>query len=87
VPWFVAQASYHTPSDPGSADIRKGQEALWREGVALEGPDSDALKSEFRASNGRGVHFNGAGLREHGRLWFEKVAPWVEREVEVARGK
>ena len=83
----MAQASYHTPADPGSADIREAQARLWRSGVALEGPDTDALKSEFRASNGRGVHFNGAGLTEHGKLWFEKVGPWVERELEVKKGK
>jgi hypothetical protein len=87
VPWLVAQASYHTPADPGSEDIREAQAALWRTGVALEGPDTDKLKSEFRASNGRGVHFNGAGLREHGRLWFEKVAPWLERQLAAEETK
>jgi hypothetical protein len=87
VPWFVAQASYHTPADPRSEDIREAQAALWRAGVALEGPDTDKLKSEFRASNGRGVHFNGAGLREHGRLWFEKVGPWLERQLAAEETK
>ena len=79
-PWFVAQASYHVPGDEGSDDIRAAQAALWRDGLALEGPDSDALKGQLRESNGRGVHFSGAGLREHGTLWAAKVLPWLQRQ-------
>ncbi|MBI1840116.1 MAG: hypothetical protein HYR88_04610 [Verrucomicrobia bacterium] len=80
-PWFVAQASYHTPDDPGSADIRSAQAALWTSGIALPGPDTDALTGDFRDSGGKGVHFSGKGLREHGRLWAEKVAPWLEAQL------
>lgn len=76
MPWFVAQASYHSESDPGSPDIRDAQKALWVSGVALEGPDTDSLRSEYRS----GVHFNGAGLRKHGQLWAEKVAPWLDQQ-------
>lgn len=61
-PWFVAQASYHTPADSGSPDIRAAQKALWKSGIALEGPDSDAMTGEFRDSGGKGVHFSGEGL-------------------------
>src|SRR4051812_4852850 len=39
-PWFVAQASYHLAGDEGSDDIRAAQASLWRDGIALEGPDS-----------------------------------------------
>jgi hypothetical protein len=77
-PWFVAQASYHTPEDEGSPDIRAAQAALWKDGVALEGPDTDALKGTLREAGGKGVHFSGAGLREHASRWAEKIAPWVE---------
>jgi hypothetical protein len=76
-PWFVAQASYHIPGDEGSADIRSAQASLWRDGLALEGPDTDALKGALRENGGQGVHFSGPGLREHARLWVEKVAPWL----------
>jgi len=79
VPWFVAQVSYHDPDDPGSPDIRAAQRALWRPGLALEGPDSDALTGDFRNRDGKGVHFSGKGLREHAARWFEKVAPWLEQ--------
>lgn len=81
VPWFVAQASYHTPDDPGSPDIRSAQAALWKVGVALEGPDTDALTREWREMGGKGVHFSGPGLRKHGTLWAEKVAPWLSGQL------
>lgn len=80
-PWFVAQVSYHTPSDEASPEIRAAQAALWREGLALEGPDSDALKGEWRERNGQGVHFSGRGLREHAARWMEKIAPWLESQL------
>ncbi len=80
VPWFVAQVSYHGPGDEGSTDIREAQAALWKSGIALEGPDSDALNSLWRESAGRGVHFSGKGLREHARRWSEKIIPWLEQQ-------
>ena len=79
-PWFVAQASYHGPDDRGSADIRAAQAALWNTGVALEGPDTDALQGHFRDRDGAGVHFSGAGLREHGQQWADKLLPWLRRQ-------
>ncbi|QEL19189.1 sialate O-acetylesterase [Limnoglobus roseus] len=83
-PWFVARASYHGPDDEGSADIRDAQASLWRDKLALEGPDSDALKGEWRDARGKDVHFSGPGLREHASKWVEKVVPWVESQVAVA---
>lgn len=77
-PWFVAQASYHVPGDEGSEDIRAAQASLWKTGVALEGPDSDAIRGKFRERDGQGVHFSGKGLREHGSRWAEKVLPWLQ---------
>ncbi len=76
-PWFVAQASYHRPGDEGSEEIRAAQSSLWKDGIALAGPDTDALKANYRDSNGQGVHFSGPGLREHALRWLEKVAPWL----------
>lgn len=80
-PWFVAQASYHIPGDESSPEIRAGQASLWKDGVALEGPDTDSLKADFREAEGRGVHFNGKGLREHAALWEQKIAPWLESQL------
>lgn len=81
VPWFVAQASYHVPGDEASPDIRAAQASLWKDKVALEGPDSDALKGELRENGGKGVHFSGPGLRAHAARWAEKVGPWLERQT------
>ena len=79
-PWFVAQVSYHAPGDEASPDIRAAQAAVWKKGIALEGPDSDALKSDLRENGGKGVHFSGPGLREHSRRWVEKVVPWLMKQ-------
>jgi len=80
-PWFVAQVSYHVPGDEASADIREAQAALWKTGLALPGPDSDALKGDLRERGGKGVHFSGNGLRIHAASWAEKITPWLEREL------
>lgn len=80
-PWFVAQASYHIPGDEASPDIRNAQAAIWQDGIAQEGPDSDALKGNLRERNGQGVHFSGEGLRQHAAKWAEKVSPWLEEEL------
>lgn len=85
VPWFVAQASYHVPGDEGSDDIRAAQASLWKDGLALEGPDSDALKGKLRERNGQGVHFSGEGLRVHGVKWAEKVLPWLDQQWTAPR--
>ena len=76
--WLV---SYHVPGDEGLPDIRGAQKSLWKAGLALEGPDSDALKGELRERHGQGVHFSGKGLREHATRWLEKVAPWLEAQL------
>jgi hypothetical protein len=79
-PWFVAQATYHGPHDRGSDEIRAAQEAVWRDGIALAGPDTDAFTGPLRDQGGQGVHFSGAGLRTHGAAWAEKVLLWLERQ-------
>jgi hypothetical protein len=80
-PWFVAQVSYHTPGDEASPDIRAAQAAVWKDGLALEGPDTDALKGALREHGGQGVHFSAPGLRKHAESWFDKVAPWLDRQL------
>ena len=77
VPWFVAQASYHVPGDESSDEIRAAQSSLWRDGIALQGPDSDALKGPLRENKGQGVHFSGPGLRMHAAKWAEQILPWL----------
>jgi Carbohydrate esterase, sialic acid-specific acetylesterase len=77
-PWFVAQASYHTPDDPSCLPIREMQAALWYSGIALEGPDTDRLTGLNRQNGGRGVHFSDQGLQAHGQLWAAKVGAYLD---------
>jgi hypothetical protein len=78
IPWFVAQATYHTPADTSCPPIREAQRSLWQSGIALEGPDTDTLTSAYRQDNGRGTHMNDAGLRAHGMLWAQCVERYLD---------
>jgi hypothetical protein len=79
IPWFVALVSYHVPDDPGSGVIREAQVSLWLRGIALPGPDTDALQGDNRDSGGRGVHFSAKGQRAHGHLWAKRVLAHLRR--------
>jgi hypothetical protein len=80
-PWFVAQATYHTPDDPGCPPIREAQRSLWQHNLAIEGPDTDTLTARYRQNGGKGTHFNNAGLKAHGLLWADKVSQYLETIV------
>jgi hypothetical protein len=77
-PWFVAQATYHTPDDPSCPPIRDAQRSLWQGDLAIEGPDTDALTAPYRQNGGKGTHFNDAGLKAHGLLWADKVSQYLD---------
>ena len=81
IPWFVANATYHSASDPECPAIRWAQRELWTSGIAMEGPDTDALGPEFRAQKGRSVHFSEKGLQAHGKLWAEKVGEYLDQQL------
>ena len=81
VPWFVAQVSYQSPAAPASESTRAGQKKLWDTKVALEGPDTDALRGDNRDQGGKGIHFSGKGLRAHGKLWADKVGAYLDKIV------
>jgi hypothetical protein len=78
IPWFVANVSYGNPETPSSPEIREAQQSLWRSGVALQGPDTDALGPAYRQNGGKGVHFSDAGLRAHGLLWAHQVEIYLD---------
>lgn len=78
IPWFVAQATYHTPADVSCPPIREAQRSLWRSGIALQGPDTDTLMSVYRENNGQGTHMNDVGLKAHGLLWAESVERYLD---------
>lgn len=69
-PWVVAQATYHSETQPADDEFRAAQRSLWTEGIAFEGPDTDQLRAGFRAGI---VHMNPKGLTRHGQLWAESV--------------
>ena len=77
MPWFTAQTTYHSEQDPSDPEFRAAMKKLWDEGVSLEGPDTDILRSGYRD----GVHFNGAGLQKHGQMWAERVGVWLETQM------
>lgn len=74
VPWIVALATLHSPTEAPDEEFRSAQRALWQSGLAAEGPDSDTLNGDNRCD----VHFNGKGLRAHGQLWAGKVGAFLE---------
>jgi hypothetical protein len=78
IPWFVAQASYHTPEDTSTPPIREAQRSLWQAGIALEGPDTDTLTAAYRQNNGKGTHLNDAGLKLHGQMWAHQVELYLD---------
>ena len=77
-PWFVAQATYHTPDDPACPALRDAQRSLWQPDLAIEGPDTDTLTARYRQNDGKGTHFNDAGLKAHGLLWAGKVSRYLD---------
>jgi hypothetical protein len=77
-PWFVAQASYHTPEDTGCPPIREAQRSLWQRGLAMHGPDTDTLTAAYRQNGGKGTHMNNAGLKAHGLLWAGTVSQYLD---------
>jgi hypothetical protein len=80
-PWIVAEATYHTPQDPGSPEFEAAQQSLWRDGLAVEGPNTDTLGPAYRQNGGKGVHFSDAGLKAHGALWAQAVERFIDTDT------
>ncbi len=70
VPWLVARASFHTSPKPEEMQaVVNGQAAVVDNKDVFQGPTTDDMLGEqWRAPDL--VHFNGAGLAEHGRRNF-----------------
>lgn len=82
-PWFVANASYHSPTLKSWPLVRAGQQKLWELGVSLEGPDTDTLVGDNRDFDGNGIHFSPKGLRAHGKMWADKVSVYLDKVLET----
>jgi hypothetical protein len=74
VPWFVAQTSYHNEKVQSIPAFREAQASLWKDGTALQGPDTDTLGPDFRS----GIHMNAKGLQAHGRLWADRISAYLD---------
>ncbi len=78
VDWFVAANSY-IPNKPGKdyrkniADTLSAQKALWNNGIAFRGPDTNDLvgSTEYRHD---GVHFGPRGLQVHAERWYASLS-------------
>lgn len=81
IPWFIAQATYHSAEDPSNLALRDAQRSLWISGIALQGPDTDTLTAAYREKNGKGVHLNDAGLKAHGQLWADSVEHYLDTQL------
>ncbi|MBR4749468.1 MAG: hypothetical protein IK083_07865 [Abditibacteriota bacterium] len=81
-PWFVAKVSYHSPAAPVHETTRSAQQRLWDEGIALPGPDTDTLRSEYREGGGMGIHFSGKGLEAHARAWADILIPYIHSLID-----
>jgi hypothetical protein len=82
-PWFVAHVSYHNAENRRFESVRAAQQKLWDHGIALPGPDTDELTGDHRDLDGKGIHFSPKGLKAHGRLWADKLVPYVESQLTV----
>lgn len=81
IPWFVAEATYRSPKQQSCPDIEAAQRALWKSGVAFEGPNTDMLTMPYRQQNGLGVHLNDAGLKKHGQMWAQEVEKYLDKQL------
>ena len=84
-PWFVAQASYHSPEKTSFDNIRSAQQRLWNDGVALAGPDTDILTGDHRDMGGKGIHLSPKGLKAHGKMWAEQVGAYLDEVLAVEK--
>nr|MDO8087098.1 sialate O-acetylesterase [Candidatus Sigynarchaeum springense]MDO8116211.1 sialate O-acetylesterase [Candidatus Sigynarchaeota archaeon] len=80
IPWLIARASFHVAAHAGDMHaVAKGQERVVNSVDVFQGPATDDLIGEQWRAPDR-VHFNGAGLAEHGRRWARAVLETLFKE-------
>lgn len=73
ITWVVANVSFVPGIERTQMEaIRKAQQRLWQDKVALQGPDTDDLLGDMRHSQDR-IHFSKKGLEAHGKRWAERL--------------
>ena len=74
IPWMIALVSGDFDYTTNSTEpTRIGQKRIIEEGLALQGPDTDALGNEYRQYEGLSSHFNEKGLIAHAQLWHKYI--------------
>lgn len=78
-PWVVANVSFVPGCDAAKMEaIRAAQQTLWKDKLALQGPDTDDLLGALRHSQDK-IHFSKKGLEAHGRRWAERLAALFQK--------
>ncbi len=77
--WVVANVSFVPGIERAPMEaIRKAQQRLWKDKVALQGPDTDDLLGNLRHSQDH-IHFSKAGLEAHAKRWAERLIALFEK--------
>lgn len=79
-PWMNAVGTYMSQQHPSDPAIQEAQQALWRSGETLEGPNTDLLTGANREKNGTGVHYSDAGLKAVAAAWAERVEHYIDTQ-------
>ncbi|MCY2959719.1 MAG: hypothetical protein NTY35_06100 [Planctomycetota bacterium] len=71
--WVVANVSFVPDLAKTKMDaIRAAQQQLWKDKVALQGPNTDDLLGPMRHSQDK-IHFSKAGLEAHAKRWSDQL--------------
>jgi hypothetical protein len=73
--WVVARNSLKTQTPYAQLPVRRAQESIIGEGLALPGPDTDQVRENPKWVGK--ADFGAGGLRRNGELWFEALEPIV----------
>ncbi|MBI9015920.1 MAG: hypothetical protein JEZ07_01530 [Phycisphaerae bacterium] len=84
VVWVVAKVSYIPQAQPQLNEaVRNAHQKLWDDHIALQGPDTDMLKEEYRDFDGKGIHFSPKGLKKMAEMWADDISLWLDKQLSV----
>lgn len=75
IPWFIARNSLRNETPYVQQPVRRAQERVIAQGLALAGPDTDQVRETPRWVGT--ADFCHEGLDRNGELWAEVLAPWL----------
>ena len=71
IPWLIAIIGNKWESPDYGHGPRNAQQQIINENLALQGPDTDILGSDFRGE--KTAHFNDKGIKAHANLWIRSI--------------